>query len=135
MGQNMGQTVLAVFFPHSLPTISSQNQPNIKKNLLKSEDFKRNFGCGGRTRTYDLRVMSPKNGFLHRFILFKKSLYHNGFSALSFYPVVCDNSTFYSVVEFLLNLKQHPKGMEKPPSDCRTAFPKGETHVCAYCAR
>ena len=92
-------------------------------------------GCGGRTRTYDLRVMSPKNGFLHRFILFKKSLYRNGFSALSFYPVVCDNSTFYSVVEFLLNLKQHPKGKEKPPSYCRTAFPKGEHMSCADCAK
>jgi hypothetical protein len=81
--------------------------------------------------------MSPKNGFLHRFILFKKSLYRNGFSALSFYPVVCDNSTFYSVVEFLLNLKQHPKGMEKPPSDCWTAFPlqKEKFTMCAYCAK
>ena len=44
MGQNMGQTGLAEIFPYSLPTISSQKQPNIKKNLLKSEDFKRNFG-------------------------------------------------------------------------------------------
>ena len=59
MGQNMGQTDLAVISPYSLPTISSQNHPNKKKNLLKSEDLKRNFGCGGRTRTYDLRVMSP----------------------------------------------------------------------------
>ena len=93
------------------------------------------YGCGGRTRTYDLRVMSPKNGFLHRFILFKKSLYRNGFSDLSFYPVVCNNSTFYSVVEFLLNLNQHPKGKEKPPSYCRTAFPKGEHMSCADCAK
>lgn len=46
----MGQTDLAVIFPYSLPTISYQNQPNIKKNLLKSEDFERFFGistaCG-----------------------------------------------------------------------------------------
>ena len=25
--------------------------------------------------------------------------------------------------------KQPSRGAEKPPSDCRTAFPKGETHI------
>ena len=109
--------------------------PKKQEKVLKSCDFRTFYGCGGRTRTYDLRVMSPKNGFLHRFILFKKSLYRNGFSDLSFYPVVCNNSTFYSEVELLLNLNQHPKGKEKPPSYCRTAFPKGEHMSCADCAK
>ena len=44
MGQNMGQTDLAVFSLILHPTISSKNQPNIKKNLLKSEDFNRFYG-------------------------------------------------------------------------------------------
>ncbi len=30
-----------------------------KEKVLKSRDFKTFYGCGGRTRTYDLRVMSP----------------------------------------------------------------------------
>ena len=33
-----------MIFSSLLPTISTQNQPNIKKNLLESEDFKRFFG-------------------------------------------------------------------------------------------
>ena len=30
-----------------------------KEEVLKSYDFRTSHGCGGRTRTYDLRVMSP----------------------------------------------------------------------------
>ena len=30
-----------------------------KEKVLKSYDFRTFYGCGGRTRTYDLRVMSP----------------------------------------------------------------------------
>ena len=31
----------------------------IQEKVLKSYDFRTFYGCGGRTRTYDLRVMSP----------------------------------------------------------------------------
>ena len=44
MGQNMGQTGFAALSLNLLPNISSQDQPTIKKNLLKSEDSKRFFG-------------------------------------------------------------------------------------------
>ena len=33
--------------------------PKNKEKVLKSYDFRTFYGCGGRTRTYDLRVMSP----------------------------------------------------------------------------
>ena len=55
MGQNMGQTVLweiAGFFFELFKHKS-------KEKVLKSYDFRTFYGCGGRTRTYDLRVMSP----------------------------------------------------------------------------
>lgn len=42
MGQNMGQMDFAEISLNSLPTFYKLNQPNIKKNLLKSEDFNRN---------------------------------------------------------------------------------------------
>ena len=31
--------------------------PKSKEKVLKSYDFRTFYGCGGRTRTYDLRVM------------------------------------------------------------------------------
>ena len=31
----------------------------MQEKVLKSYDFRTIYGCGGRTRTYDLRVMSP----------------------------------------------------------------------------
>ena len=33
--------------------------PKTQEKVLKSYDFRTFYGCGGRTRTYDLRVMSP----------------------------------------------------------------------------
>ena len=61
MGQNMGQTVLweIAGFPSNFLSIKS------KEKVLKSYDFRTFYGCGGRTRTYDLRVMSCG---LHNFI-------------------------------------------------------------------
>ena len=32
--------------------------PKTQEKVLKSYDFRTFYGCGGRTRTYDLRVMS-----------------------------------------------------------------------------
>ena len=32
--------------------------PKMQEKVLKSYDFRTFYGCGGRTRTYDLRVMS-----------------------------------------------------------------------------
>ena len=42
--------------------------PKNKEKVLKSYDFRTFYGCGGRTRTYDLRVMScKKSNFPWRF--------------------------------------------------------------------
>ncbi len=40
-------------FPPNFQTRKTQEK------VLKSYDFSTFYGCGGRTRTYDLRVMSP----------------------------------------------------------------------------
>ena len=53
MGQNMGQTVLREieeFF-------SNFSTHKTQEKVLKPCDFRTFYGCGGRTRTYDLRVL------------------------------------------------------------------------------
>ena len=55
MGQNMGQEVLC----KNTKIISKLFEQKAKEKVLKSVDFRTIYGCGGRTRTYDLRVMSP----------------------------------------------------------------------------
>ena len=53
MGQNMGQEVLC----RNTKIISKLFEQKAKEKVLKSVDFRTIYGCGGRTRTYDLRVM------------------------------------------------------------------------------
>ena len=53
MGQNMGQEVLC----RNTKIISKLFEQKAKEKVLKSIDFRTFYGCGGRTRTYDLRVM------------------------------------------------------------------------------
>ena len=55
MGQNMGQIVwyqIALNYSELLDIKTKEKVP-------KSYNFRTFYGCGGRTRTYDLRVMSP----------------------------------------------------------------------------
>ena len=54
MGHGMGQTV----FPLIREFISELLAHKTQEKVLKSYDFRTFYGCGGRTRTYDLRVMS-----------------------------------------------------------------------------
>ena len=56
MGQNMGQEVLC----RNTKIISKLFEQKAKEKVLKSVDFRTIYGCGGRTRTYDLRVMSSQ---------------------------------------------------------------------------
>ena len=55
MGQNMGQEVLC----KNSKFLFELKYTESGKKVLKSYDFRTFYGCGGRTRTYDLRVMSP----------------------------------------------------------------------------
>ena len=55
MGQNMGQTAFCGFAKFYFELFG----PKTKEKVLKSYNFRTFYGCGGRTRTYDLRVMSP----------------------------------------------------------------------------
>ena len=50
----MGQTVFCGFAEFYSELFS----PKMQEKVLKSYDFRTFYGCGGRTRTYDLRVMS-----------------------------------------------------------------------------
>ena len=66
----MGQTVFAnlqKFYPNHLIA-----KP--REKVLKSYDFRTFYGCGGRTRTYDLRVMSPTSFQLLYSAIFRHSL-------------------------------------------------------------
>ena len=63
------------------------------------------YGCGGRTRTYDLRVMSSKRCVYYRFAMCKNVLQIHTFLNYAFYIVMWYCWTFCDVVEFLLNSK------------------------------
>ena len=65
-------------------------------------------GCGGRTWTYDPRVMSSKKPVLYCFVWFNKVAKILRFSILSLFIVQDNNSTFHKVVEFLLNSEKGP---------------------------
>ena len=52
MGHGIGQRD---FLKFSLNYLTQ----NIKEKFRKPSGFRNFYGCGGRTRTYDLRVMSP----------------------------------------------------------------------------
>ena len=59
-------------FCEKLQNISSNFSTNKKQEkVLKSYDFRTFYGCGGRTRTYDLRVMSPTSFQLLYSAIFK----------------------------------------------------------------
>ena len=56
MGQGMGQRI-------SLKIRPNYFTHKIKEKFRKPGGFRNFYGCGGRTRTYDLRVMSCKKRY------------------------------------------------------------------------
>ena len=70
MGQNMGQEVLC----RNTKIISKLFEQKAKEKVLKSYDFRTIYGCGGRTRTYDLRVMRAYFMFFYCIFLLYNTL-------------------------------------------------------------
>ena len=82
MGQNMGQEVLC----RNTKIISKLFEQKAKEKVLKSVDFRTIYGCGGRTRTYDLRVMSER--FIVKYRIFP-------FESMIFLIVLCDKQEHF----------------------------------------
>ena len=53
IGVKLGSKQMIIIIAHNFSCLKTQEK------VLKSYDFRTFYGCGGRTRTYDLRVMSP----------------------------------------------------------------------------